>query len=73
MQMPNGWMFDTVVFNRVVEHDLDIGLLGGVPVFATHVQRDELQQTPDLIFHNGRSLALPLAVGAQYLRHPLRQ
>jgi hypothetical protein len=47
MQMPNGWMFDTVVFNRVVEHDLDLGFLSGVPVFVTHVQRDELKQTPD--------------------------
>jgi hypothetical protein len=46
--MPNGWMFDTVVFNRVVDHDLDLGFLSGVPVFVTHVQRDELQQTPDI-------------------------
>ncbi len=40
-------MFDTVIFNRVVEHKVPVELLAEcVDVYATHVQRYEINKTP---------------------------
>ncbi len=39
-------MFDTVIFNRIVDDCLDVGvLIGKVDVYVTHIQRDELNAT----------------------------
>lgn len=41
-------MFDTVIFNRVVEHKIPVELFTEyVDVYATHVQQDEIDKTPD--------------------------
>src|SRR5438094_123206 len=48
MSEPLACMFDTVVFNRILDGHLPAGdLVGRVVAFATHVQRDELANTPD--------------------------
>ena len=40
-------MFDTVIFNRVVEHKVSVELLAEcVNVYATHIPRDEINNTP---------------------------
>jgi hypothetical protein len=38
-------MFDTTVFNRVLDGNLDAKLFAPYAIFATHVQVDELAQT----------------------------
>ncbi len=39
-------MFDTVIFNRIVDGFLDVSvLMGKVDVYVTHIQRDELNST----------------------------
>lgn len=39
-------MFDTVIFNRIVDGFLDVSvLIGKVDVYVTHIQRDELNAT----------------------------
>ena len=41
-------MFDTNIFNRIVERRFDLNdLPEGVEAYVTHVQRDELEATPD--------------------------
>ncbi len=41
-------MFDTVVFNRILDGQLNMGSLrAGVTIYATHVQLDELSNTRD--------------------------
>ncbi len=40
-------MFDTVIFNRVVEQKVSVELLAEyVNVYATHIQRNEINETP---------------------------
>ena len=42
-------MFDTVIFNRIVEKSLSVDFFRDhVEVFATHIQRDEIDATPEL-------------------------
>jgi predicted nucleic acid-binding protein len=41
------YMFDTNVFNRVVDGSIGCEVLLGRTIFATHVQRDELNATRD--------------------------
>ena len=42
-------MFDTVVFNRILDGAIDISALRGKGQFyATHIQRDEIGKTPNL-------------------------
>lgn len=38
-------MLDTTVFNRVLDHKIDVKLLDGKRLFITHIQRDELSKT----------------------------
>ena len=40
-----GFMFDTNVFNSIVDGRLPVERCAGKLLFATHVQRDELQRT----------------------------
>ncbi len=40
-------MFDTVIFNSILDSDIDIALLNGRECFATHIQYDEILATPD--------------------------
>jgi rRNA-processing protein FCF1 len=42
-------MLDTNVFNDILSDKLSLQDLGGYSVIATHVQRDELGLTPDLV------------------------
>lgn len=43
-------MFDTVVFNRIRDGKLILSSLNAnIEVYATHIQRDELNNTPDPI------------------------
>ena len=47
-ETPLKCMFDTVVFNRILDGQLSLASLGQhVVAYATHVQRDELQNTTD--------------------------
>jgi hypothetical protein len=40
-----GFMLDTNIFNRIVNEQIPLALFAGRAVFATHVQRDELNAT----------------------------
>ena len=40
-------MLDTNVFNHVLEGKIDVAKLAGLRLRATHIQRDELGNTPD--------------------------
>ncbi len=42
-----GYILDTNVFNAILKAELALETLSGVAVFATHIQRDELNATPD--------------------------
>jgi hypothetical protein len=42
-----GYMFDTTEFNAVESGELALAVIAGQRLFATHVQLDELNQTPD--------------------------
>jgi len=41
------YMLDTMIFNRILDHDLDIHFFKrkDIQVFTTHVQRDEINKT----------------------------
>ncbi len=42
-------MFDTNVFNRIVDEEIALeSLIGRVTAYATHIQRDEINNTPDV-------------------------
>ena len=41
------YMLDTNVFNHVLEGKIDVANLKGLRLMATHIQRDELGNTPD--------------------------
>lgn len=41
----NGYMFDTNIFNNILDGKVDPSLLDGKGCFATHVQHDEIQAT----------------------------
>lgn len=41
-----GYMLDTSAFNQLVDEEIDPNSLAGLRLFATHVQRDELAETP---------------------------
>ena len=42
------FMFDTVIFNRILDHQIDIDQFpAGIRIYSTHVQQDELENTPD--------------------------
>lgn len=42
-------MFDTNVFNRIVDEDIALkSLVGRVTAYATHIQRDEINNTKDV-------------------------
>lgn len=43
----NGYMFDTNIFNRILDAQIDVKLPESEKYFATHIQLDELNQTPD--------------------------
>ena len=43
----NGYMFDTNIFNNILDGKVDPSLLDGKGCFATHVQHDEIQATTD--------------------------
>jgi len=43
----SGFMLDTVIFNRIRDGNLALSGLRGKALFATHVQRDELEATRD--------------------------
>ena len=48
MKHKTKFMFDTVAFNRVVECDVFDSLYNkNLLIYATHVQRDEINNTPD--------------------------
>ena len=48
MTTPLNCMFDTNVFNRILDKVLTIDALNGqVNAHATHIQRDEIMRTPD--------------------------
>lgn len=41
-----GFMFDTNVFNRILDDKIDVGSLpGGKPYYITHIQRNEIENT----------------------------
>jgi predicted nucleic acid-binding protein len=40
-----GLMLDTVIFNRLLDAQLDASFFGNHAIYATHVQRDELEDT----------------------------
>jgi predicted nucleic acid-binding protein len=43
-----GYMFDTNIFNYVIDGEVDVSsLVGGPALYATHIQVDELERTPD--------------------------
>ena len=43
-----GYMFDTNVFNDIVDSNIDISSLADGPtLYATHIQVDEIRKTPD--------------------------
>lgn len=42
-----GYMLDTNVFNHVLDGTIDIGSLKGRRLIATHIQRDEINNTKD--------------------------
>jgi hypothetical protein len=42
-----GYMLDTTEFNAVAKGKLAVGVIAGQRLFATHVQLDELDQTPN--------------------------
>ena len=42
-------MFDTNVFNRIVDEDIALeSLVGRVTAYATHIQRDEINNTKNV-------------------------
>ena len=43
----NGLMLDTVIFNRILDGEATLSDFFEYRLFATHVQMDELEQTPD--------------------------
>jgi predicted nucleic acid-binding protein len=42
----DGCMLDTTVFNAVAKGEIPISVFAGLRLFATHVQLDELENTP---------------------------
>ena len=47
MDTHTGYMLDTNVFNHVLDGAIDIDKLKGKRLFATHIQRDEINNTKD--------------------------
>jgi predicted nucleic acid-binding protein len=47
MSSHDGIMLDTNVFNRIADGSADVSAFEGHPLFATHVQMDELGNTSD--------------------------
>lgn len=45
--MANRYLLDTTVFNRVFDGSLDPACFGTAELYATRIQREQLQQTPD--------------------------
>jgi len=43
------YILDTNVFNQVLDGEIDVKRFQGNKLFATHVQFDELQETPDSV------------------------
>jgi predicted nucleic acid-binding protein len=41
-------MFDTNIFNSIVDGEVDLTLLDGKAYYATHIQHDEIQATKDI-------------------------
>jgi hypothetical protein len=44
---PDGYMLDTTEFNALVNGDVALSTYAHLRVFATHVQLDELKNTPN--------------------------
>jgi predicted nucleic acid-binding protein len=42
-----GFMLDTNVFNRALAGEIPPSAFSGRPIFTTHIQRNELENTPD--------------------------
>ena len=42
-----GLLLDTVIFNRLLDRKLEPSVFGDVQLYATHLQGDELNETPD--------------------------
>ena len=70
--MNNGFMLDTNVFDHIVKGQVDPEVLRGKKLFVTHIQRDEMQNTPDAahrekllqFFHEVMQEQLPTATMA---------
>ena len=43
------YMLDTMIFNRILDHDLDVKLFKSkdFQILTTHIQRDEINNTPN--------------------------
>ena len=41
------FMFDTNVFNQILDGAIDLSWLKGMRIYATHVQQDEIANTPE--------------------------
>ena len=41
----NKYLFDTNIFNRILDGDLDLNKMNNMEIFVTHVQLDEIQAT----------------------------
>jgi hypothetical protein len=61
---PSGYLFDTVVLNKIADGGLTPCHIGDRRIFVTHLQQDELQNTPDPI-RRAKLLAALESVGAQ--------
>jgi hypothetical protein len=43
----NGFMFDTNIFNQILDDEIDCNLFSGINCFVTHIQNDEIFATKD--------------------------
>jgi len=48
------YMIDTMIVNRILDYDLDLKYFKGegIQIFTTHVQRDEINNTPNVTRRN---------------------
>lgn len=43
----NGFMFDTNIFNQILDDEIDCNLFSSINCFVTHIQNDEILATKD--------------------------
>ena len=64
MEMPPGYMFDTNVFNRILDGVIPLHALSQVEAYATHIQRDEINNTTNPVRRAALALVFADVVAA---------